>query len=260
MSILKLFYRVIRFIIGYFYKDIIVNKYISGTNKKLYFEKAQQLTFLKPGKIKYEPQIWNSIAKYVQSGSIVFDVGANIGQYSLIFSEKVGVEGKVIAIEPDSKNFAFLSFNKEINRCNNLICLNCGVNSEDTVLEFYQDSLTGGRRGSFIQSYVGENYKGYNIWVNLRKLDAIIKDYGQPCFVKIDVEGYEVKALEGLSQTLDHCTFLIEVRKETKQTVFNYFQTKGYQCFLIESSANREIAAHEDIPDFANLIFKKDKY
>ncbi|HMQ49226.1 MAG TPA: FkbM family methyltransferase [Saprospiraceae bacterium] len=145
-----------------------MNKPIYGLGKKIYYEKAQHLTFLKPGSIKYEAHIQKKLTKYIQRGNVVFDIGANIGQYSLFFSEKVGEEGQVVAIEPDNKNFAFLSFNIEINCCSNVTCLHCGIGEVDGELLYHRDSVTGGRRGSFVRQYVGDNYQGNSITVKLK--------------------------------------------------------------------------------------------
>jgi|GEM_PF-5339957 len=56
------------------------------------------------------------IMPLIPAGELVFDIGANIGQYTVIFGES----GQVIAVEPDYKNFAFLQFNVLINRCSNV--------------------------------------------------------------------------------------------------------------------------------------------
>lgn len=233
----------------------IVGKKMKGINKKLFFEPKQHLSFLLQREIEYEANVQNGIKQYIKNGDIVFDIGGNIGQYAMLFSELAGDEGTVYSFEPDFKNFSFLQFNRNINKCSNLHCYNFGVGNSDADLEFFRDTETGGRTGSFIRSFVG-NYKGHTDVVRLKKFDTLISELGRPSFIKIDVEGFEVDVLNGLSMVLEDSKFLVEVRKETKQRVYQYFREKGFNCLWIDNGPC-EINQAEEIPDFANLIFSK---
>lgn len=237
-------------------KSDIIGKQLYGSNKKLYYERSQHLTFLLQKQIKYEEVIQNKIKKLIKQGDTVFDIGANIGQFALPFSEMVGESGRVISFEPDFKNFSFLQFNINMNRCRNVKCENYGIGGDDTELEFYRDTETGGRRGSYRKEYVGPNFKGFSDKVQLKKFDSIISEFGEPNFVKIDVEGFETEVIRGLTTDLKNCIFLIEVRGETKGEVFNFFSVKEYQCIWIDYT-DKIIQKINEIPDFANLIFKK---
>lgn len=235
--------------------DSIVGKKLKGFDKTLYYEVSQHLTFLLQRRIKYEEVIQNKIKRLLKQGDLVFDIGANIGQYALPFSEMVGKTGRVVSFEPDYKNFSFLQFNTNINRCGNVTCENCGVGNSNAVLEFYRDTETGGRKGSFIKEYVGDNFKGFSEKVPLKKFETIISEYGVPNFVKVDVEGFESQVINELSVELKDCTFLIEVREETKKDIFNFFASKNYKCVWIDT-ADKVIEKEDDIPGFANLIFR----
>jgi FkbM family methyltransferase len=234
----------------------IVGKDIYGLNKKLYYERSQHLTFLFKSKIKYEEIIQKKIRKYLNEGDLVFDIGGNIGQYAIPFSEIIGNKGKVVSFEPDYRNYSFLQFNTNINKCKNVICQNYGIGGGDSKMEFYRDSETGGRRGSYKKKYVGANFKGLSDIVYIKKFDTIISEFGIPNFVKIDVEGFEDEIIGGLSTDLKNCIFLIEVREETKSKVFKFFNQKKYECIWIDN-IDKIIKNTEEIPGFANLIFKK---
>jgi FkbM family methyltransferase len=252
----KTIYNLVSKSVKLFSKGDIIGKKISGLKNTLYYERSQHLTFLFQPNIKYEDTIQSKIKKYIREGDIIFDIGANIGQYAMPFSELVGKHGKVYSFEPDFKNFAFLQFNANINKCYNVTCLNYGLGKENTKMVFFRDTESGGRKGSFIEKFVGENYKGFKENVVLKNFDTIVKLYGKPDFVKIDVEGFEQKVIEGLTIELQNCKFLIEVREDTKKIIFEYFNRNGFECLWIDNT-DQLINSADEIPKFANLIFKK---
>jgi len=65
----------------------------------------------------YETQL---TLRHLQRGDVYVDVGANIGYYTLVAAQRVGVTGKVIAYEPDPDNFALLKANVERNNLSNV--------------------------------------------------------------------------------------------------------------------------------------------
>lgn len=237
-------------------KNVIIGKKFNDIDKKLYYERSQHLTFLLQKRIKYENVIQNKMKRYLKEGDLVFDIGANIGQYALPFSDIIGESGRVISFEPDYKNFSFLQFNININRCRNVLCENYGLGDSDTELEFYRDTETGGRRGSYKKKYVGSSFKGFSEKVRLKKFDSIILEFGVPDFVKIDVEGFETEVISELTYDLKSCILLIEVREATKGQVFDFFSSKNYQCIWIDKE-DKIITKVDEIPSLANLIFKK---
>jgi FkbM family methyltransferase len=249
-------YRIIYLFAKVWFKNQISVKQFYGSKKILYYKKSQHLGFLFQRSIKYEYEILTTIKPYVLKGGVVFDIGANIGQYAIPFSELVGNEGKVYCFEPDPENFSFLQLNTTMNACNNVCVINQGVGDLETNLSFYRDTLQGGRMGSFIKSSVGSNFEGFEIKQQVKKLDSLIKTYGVPDFIKVDVEGFEVEVVKGLTVDFENSVWLIEVRQNTKEFIFNYFYERGYECRHIENS-NVLINNADEIPEFANLIFKK---
>jgi len=243
-------------ILRWLYPKTIAQKPIKGYRKTLYYEKGQHLTFPGQREIHYEPSIRQAIMPLIPVGGLVFDIGANIGQYTVIFSERVGESGRVIAVEPDYKNFAFLQFNVLINRCGNVQCLLCGLGAHCAELPLYRDTLTGGRRSAFKEEWAGSPSPGCVEKVPVRTLDNLIATYGEPAFVKIDAEGSEADILRGLSTDLAGCVFLVEVRRETAEEVWAYFARRGYRCVCVEMG-NAPVRRPEDIPGFAHLLFQK---
>lgn len=239
------------------YGESIAVKPYKGTNSSLYYERSQHLMFAFKNKIQYEPIIQQKLKKYCKEATLVFDIGGNIGQYALLFSELVAKNGKIISLEPDHKNFSFLNFNININKLKNVVCIKKGISDKQGVTEFYRDTETGGRRGSFDKGFVGENFKGFTEKVETTTLDDLVKEFGEPQFIKIDVEGFECNVIKGLTISLKNTVFLIEVRQETKKEIFDYFKKREYICYYIDNKEDVVINSSEQIPGFANLIFKR---
>lgn len=247
-------------ILRFFLKKIIVVFYPKVTSKKyldkykLTYETSQHLNFFLKTRISYESNIQAILKKYITKGDIVFDIGANIGQFSIFFHHLISDSGKIISVEPDPNNVKYLSRNKELNNIKNIKIINCGLGSKKGVLKFYQDLKTGGRMGTFVKDFAvnsdGRSYKK----INVITLDDLISEFGFPDFVKIDVEGFEFLLLQGYRNINDEITFMIEVRENTKSKVFNFFKEKKYKCILIDNN-EIEVSNHNQIPNFANLLF-----
>lgn len=240
-------------------KHDIVSKPIDGFDKRLYYERSQHLTFLFQSKISYEINIWNNIKALLNEGDLIFDIGGNIGQYALRFSEAVGTKGKIITFEPDFKNFAFLQFNSNRNACKNIQCLNIGLGEKSETIQFFRDTETGGRMGSFGKEFVQDKFKGFTDLVEVETYDNMVQKYGVPNFVKIDVEGFEFNVLKGVKDFSKDTKFLVEVRESTKESVFELFTQHHFDCFMVDDKASIKINKRTEIPAFANLLFLTSK-
>jgi FkbM family methyltransferase len=218
-----------------FFSSDIVGKPLKNFRKILYYERAQHLTFLFHRNILYEQNIWDNIYTYIKTSELIFDIGANIGQYALKFSEVVGQEGRVICFEPDYKNFSFLNFNININKCKNVECLNMGLGMERNDKVFFRDTKTGGRMGSFDKLYVRDKFEGNTEIVKVDTIANMVEIYGVPDFVKIDVEGFEESVVNGAEEFNTKTKYLIEIRDKSKENIYNIFAKNNFQCYLVDN-------------------------
>ena len=130
MSKYKFLDNIVRITISKIYgKNSIIGKKMYASKLTLYYNRAEHLVFFGKKQISYEENLKIKIRNYIKSGELVFDIGANIGQYALFFSELIGDKGCVISFEPDTQNLAYLLFNKYKNNCTNLSVFNEGVGS-----------------------------------------------------------------------------------------------------------------------------------
>jgi FkbM family methyltransferase len=144
------------------------------------------------GSYEYEVRVLFEAA--VSKSSVVYDIGAHVGFYTLLSSELVGAAGRVIAFEPLPQNLSVLKKHIAMNRCANVEVIEAAVSDENGVSYFSEgyDSSTGRitPEGSLEISTVC--------------LDDMVKGgkIPPPDFMKIDVEGAELLVLQGGSSLL----------------------------------------------------------
>ena len=186
----------IRKIISHFFGNIIIMKTFKGFHNSLTYNFSQHLVFFWKRKIVYEPEIWRNIKGLIKPNSLIFDIGANIGQYAIRFNEQIGNEnsGRIICVEPDPGNLSYIYFNKYMNQCKNIEILNVGIAPSIGKMTLYRDISYGGRLSSFKPD---KNLVPFN--VETVTIDYLISKYGIPDFVKIDVEGFEIEVLNSMS-------------------------------------------------------------
>jgi FkbM family methyltransferase len=139
-------------------------------------------------------------------GNVVLDIGANIGYYSLTAAKIVGDNGKVYAFEPDPLNFALLQKNIECNNYKNIIAIQKAVsNSCDDIKLF----LSKENRADHRCYETDENRDSVSI--KATSIDDFFKDNLdiKVDFIKIDIQGYETQAFEGMMN-------LLSIQKNTK--------------------------------------------
>jgi FkbM family methyltransferase len=142
--------------------------------------------------------------KLTGRGDCIFDVGANIGQYTLLFSELVGREGKVVAFEPDPKNFQVLRSNLERNGIRNVVAEQLCVSDARGWVTLSAESL-GSTLSSMVRYRQARN-QTESTTVGAISLDEYCEEKGVwPDGVKIDVEGAEGLVLRGMTHLIERC-------------------------------------------------------
>jgi FkbM family methyltransferase len=136
----------------------------------------------------YEDAKQKIVQKYVRPGMVIYDIGANAGYYSLLFSRLVGPTGKVFAFEPLPGNLEFLRRHIEINRLSNVTVIPAAVSAEDGVGHFQVRAHNS--MGALSDSKD-------DLQVQTRSLDQFLKDHPRPDLIKMDIEGGESDALRG---------------------------------------------------------------
>ncbi|MHC4477327.1 MAG: FkbM family methyltransferase [Planctomycetota bacterium] len=134
-------------------------------------------------------------SRYLRSGDVVIDVGANIGFTSLLASVIVGKDGKVYSVEPHPRTYEFLRGNLTLNGAENVESFNCALGSESGTISL--SDRTGDDK-NFVDR------TGRAIPVDQKRLDALYVGNEPISLLKIDVEGYEKFVIEGAAELLEN--------------------------------------------------------
>lgn len=167
----------------------------------------------------------------IKPGDVVVDVGANIGFYTLLFSDLVGSKGKVYAFEPEPENFEHLR--KLCNGRNNIKLVNAAVSDKSGSINLYLSSELN------VDHYTFKGKEERNV-VKVRSvsLDKYFNKRRKIDFVKIDTQGFEYNVLTGFKRTarrlkklIIFCEVVPERLKQnvfTKDRLFNRLKNWGF--------------------------------
>ncbi len=146
----------------------------------------------------YEEESTNFVKKIIKKGDVVVDVGANIGYYTLLFAKLVGQNGKVYAFEPESANFSLLRKNIVVNSYQNVKLVNKAVSSITGRTKLF---ISNDNKGS--HSIVDKNNKKDVIEIDSVRLDDFFHETKEEVdFIKLDIEGAEIEAINGMISLL----------------------------------------------------------
>jgi FkbM family methyltransferase len=204
----------------------------------------------------------NFYKNIIKKGDLVFDVGANRGQTTEIYTM---LGARVVSFEPQK------ALHKRILQVaypgSNLTIREIGLGSKNERLQFHtvlQDQMS-----SFRSDWIGE--KTGSVEIQVETLDQQISEFGMPAYCKIDVEGWEIEVVSGLSNPIPLISFEYhESPTETAQAfeVLKQIQLIGdYKC-NIRLAGSHSFALNDFIAlsDFISLfpnnlgIVKKSSY
>jgi FkbM family methyltransferase len=142
----------------------------------------------------YDEEVLEFILSSLSTSSTFVDVGANIGAYSIPAARNMGVSGKVLAIEASPKVFPYLKRNVQLNQSNNVRCFNVAAGHKKGEMPFYEAPVEKFGMGS-----LAAQFDGNSVTIPVRTLDQIVAEekIAQVDLLKIDVEGFEARVLQG---------------------------------------------------------------
>lgn len=169
----------------------------------------------------YEVEELELIAANFAGGCFV-DVGANIGNHSVYAGAVLGAR-RIVAFEPNPRAARLLEINLALNGLEAISTTrHVGLSNDEGVAKLAQlDNNLGSARVSDA---------GSGSPIELARGDTLLAGIEDIGFIKMDVEGHEAMALEGLRETLTRCRppLLVEVEDDQRDRVFELLESIGY--------------------------------
>jgi len=177
---------------------------------------------LEKRKYPYERRYLKKCLLYMREGSesIVIDCGANIGNHSMFWSEYVS---KIIAIEGFPPTFELLKYNIENNGFTNIYPILAMLSSKSK-----EKFITKIHKKNMGSNMFVPNTKG---GINSNTLDVVL-NCSKCDFIKLDVEGFELKVLEGAKEILSKFKPFLAIElheKENREKINQFLKFMGYQ-------------------------------
>jgi len=219
-----------------------------------------------------EPGTVDWIDQNVKSGEIFYDIGANIGVYTILAASRTGKNGRVYAFEPHGANFARLIDNITANNLQQIVFPNnFALHDKEGFFPFHYKSCEVGTSDSQLSASSDvtgdENAPLISELKYATTVDRLI-DSGEikaPHHIKIDVDGNELLILEGMSHLLSGTrrprTIQVEMNDPHKAGILEFM--KEHQYRLVDKhytrSQSRRIKEGSDPEALGyNAIFRRE--
>lgn len=186
----------------------------------------------------YEPHVTAIITSLLKPEHVFLDIGCNVGWFILL-AASIARKGKVIGLEPNHNNLQLLYQSIYENRFDNITIFPYAATDRSALLQ-----LSGHAGSGFVHSVDGSDVD----YVQGFAIDELLKDESRIDLVKVDIEGHEPVALQGMRKTLHkyrpivisefHPKLIREVAKQEPQEYLDTLVSMGYRLSVIELTAN----------------------
>ena len=211
---------------------------------------------------RYEPREYALMSEFAKESRVFFDIGANIGWYSLLFGKRFP-DLKIHSFEPLPRSFQYLKKHIEINGCRNIEPYNRGFGKEDGELEFFFNPAGSGN-AALVNHTPDQQVETHRCRVG-RLDDFVLQSGAVPDFVKCDVEGAELFVFQGAVETLRRhrpAVFTEMLRKWAADfhydpnEIIDLFRGLGYRCYSITDQGKlREFQRMDESTVETNFFF-----
>jgi FkbM family methyltransferase len=205
------------------------------------------------------------LKKFLRKGDCFFDIGANIGLFSLHASNIVGENGKIFAFEPTPVTFDRLMKNIDINNFSNINAENIGLSNAIGVINFNVSNDGFDAWNSFATLVdAGE-------CTEIKVLTNTLDNYISSCetekidLIKLDVEGWELNVLKGATRLLSTSNSPVMLVEFTETNafaagyycgeLFDFVKSFGYEWYAYNAESNELIIQQKKLHyPYENLI------
>ena len=226
----------------------------------------------------YEAETTKFLLLTLSQGDVFVDVGAHVGYFATLAAALVGPQGRVIAFEPDERNYGHLLEHVGLNGFTNVAAVNAAVSDAAGDARFFVNADNDGGHALWDVALhpFNERSRGASTVrsVTVTTLDRALDALGAPApkVVKLDVEGCETHVLRGAGRLLGGrgVPYVIAevnrfglARMGTSEAELRGFMTAlGYETYLFQPGADRLPRLRPDqtvVGDFVfNLLFRRE--
>jgi FkbM family methyltransferase len=189
----------------------------------------------------YEPHVTDLLRGLLRRGAVFVDIGANVGYFSLMAASLVGPRGQVIAFEPRPDNVALLTLSVKDNGFTNVIVHPHAVAEREQVFKVYPSQDTS--LSHVVEADRKVDHTGQVYSVRAVALDEFLADLPRLDFMKIDIDGNELRAFQGMRGLLrrhrpviafEYSPPLIEsVGQGNAEDLLKEIQAHDYDLFIV---------------------------
>lgn len=206
---------------------------------------------------EYEPNVIRELAPLLRPGVVFLDVGANLGYQTLMAAARVGPTGRVLAFEPNPDNLALLREGIRLNGFTNITLYPLAAADRERTIEMHPDGTNstslvsdpsaGGpapARTTFRFSALGRCHT-----LKAVALDAVLADLDRVDVVKLDIDGGEPRALQGMDGLIrkhrpaafvEYCPECIKhVSRVPPEVVLDYFYERDYDLYDLDRTSGK---------------------
>lgn len=167
----------------------------------------------------------NNIRKLLQAGDICWDIGANIGFYTCFFAVLVGDKGSVVSFEPTSVTMSFLENNVHLNNLQNVLLKKIAVGDTQGRMQIFMNMPDKAEGTVSLRTTSGPHSE----MIDIDTIDNLSACLPVPDFIKIDVEGYQMKVFEGGKKFfLNHSPMIMAELGDNDKTLMS--STQDFLC------------------------------
>ena len=171
---------------------------------KIYLDPADFAVSEEVSSGEYEPVETAVIKKLIRPTDTIIDLGANIGCFTILFCDLVP-DGHVYAFEPSPRTFDFLQKNIQSNGFKNADLQKIAVGDHDGDAQLFINEYNKG------DNRVYQSFGIPGITIRMSTLDSALPSGTKVDMIKMDIQGFEVRALRGMQRVLreNHALYII---------------------------------------------------
>ncbi|MDQ1253737.1 MAG: hypothetical protein QG646_2926 [Euryarchaeota archaeon] len=209
--------------------------------------------------------------RIIKKGNIVFDVGANMGSFTILFSHLVGSQGKVHVFEPVPPTFEKLAKNiARAHKSDRVVLNRCAISDHSGTTSIRlpaSDHTEASLKEHTMASWALKTVVSYDCELETLDRYVSLRNISKVDFVKIDVEGAEMLVLIGMQTILKGSTppiLMLEIFVPwirdfgfTVDDIFSFLDNAGYQIYFIGANKLticRDSTDIQKLPRFPDLV------